>query len=252
MSSVIFIAKAVSVLQSRLLGDRNEWASAIMTWSRLQRELASRGTTDITPSTDLGVMRKREEGRGSTEQKEEEEKCHVQTRKSTGEQKEEESENRRLRTGEKNGAQTLQKKKKTEDEGRGTEGTRVVERKWKKETSGETYVEQQTLGKKRKRDDEEEDSRGAAPDSSHEKNVEEDKTSERGRSEEEEQVGMFMGFSGAKSVTDCNGGSLCDNAAPGLDHSVESSSGSTDGFVVQSVENGNKNFFLFVYSGFNG
>ncbi|XP_042358262.1 THUMP domain-containing protein 2 isoform X2 [Plectropomus leopardus] len=60
-------AKASSVLQSRLLGDRNQWSSAVMTWSRLQGELAGRGTTAKPPTTALGGTRKRKEGRGSEE-----------------------------------------------------------------------------------------------------------------------------------------------------------------------------------------
>lgn len=35
-------AKAASVLQSRLLGDIEQWTSAVMTWSRLQREMVCR------------------------------------------------------------------------------------------------------------------------------------------------------------------------------------------------------------------
>lgn len=232
------------MLQSRLLGDRNEWNSAVMTWSHLQGELASRRTNDITPSTDLGGMRKGKEGRGSTEQREEEEKCHVQDRNRTGEQKDEESENRRLRSGEENGVQTQQKKRKRDNEETGIEGIKVIERKWEEGTSGETCFEQQTLEKKRKGDDGEEERRGAAPDSSNEKNAEKDKTSERERNEEEEQMCKFMKFSGVISGTHFNGGSVCDHAAPGLDHSVESSSRSTDDFVVQRVESGNKIFFI--------
>lgn len=35
-------AKAASVLQSRLLGDIDQWTSTVMTWSHLQRELENR------------------------------------------------------------------------------------------------------------------------------------------------------------------------------------------------------------------
>lgn len=35
-------AKAASLLQSRLLGDIDQWTSTVMTWSRLQRELKHR------------------------------------------------------------------------------------------------------------------------------------------------------------------------------------------------------------------
>ncbi|KAK5882730.1 hypothetical protein CesoFtcFv8_021285 [Champsocephalus esox] len=58
-------AKASSVLQSRVLGDKDQWSSAVMTWSRLQGELSSRRRTTVkSQSTALGVTRKTgEEGR---------------------------------------------------------------------------------------------------------------------------------------------------------------------------------------------
>ncbi|AWP14534.1 putative THUMP domain-containing protein 2 [Scophthalmus maximus] len=86
-------AKAASVLQSRLLGDGARWTSAVLTWSRLQRELAHRGTTVNTSSAAQSVVSKREEGRGSEEQTEEEEeegRCNVETGKSAEGQREEE------------------------------------------------------------------------------------------------------------------------------------------------------------------
>lgn len=135
----MFIAKAASVLQSRLLGDRDQWTSAVMTWRRLQGELAQRRTTVNTPSTALGATTKREEGRRS----EEEEKCSVESRKSTGGQIEE-SGNKRQRSGEQSGAQTLEKKRKRDDD-----------------------------------EDDEEERRAAAQDHSGEKNVEKERTSER-------------------------------------------------------------------------
>ncbi|KAM3862646.1 THUMP domain-containing protein 2 [Diretmus argenteus] len=55
-------AKVASVLQSRLLGDRSEWDDAVMTWSRLQRELASRNTVN-TPSTAMGFRKRLETSR---------------------------------------------------------------------------------------------------------------------------------------------------------------------------------------------
>lgn len=42
------------MLQSRLLGDWSEWNSAVMIWTRLQRELTSRGPTVNTPRTGDG------------------------------------------------------------------------------------------------------------------------------------------------------------------------------------------------------
>ncbi|KAK1905339.1 THUMP domain containing protein 2 [Dissostichus eleginoides] len=66
-------AKASSLLQSRVLGDKDQWSSAVMTWSRLQGELSGkRRTTVKSQSTALGVTRKTgEEGRGSQELKRE-------------------------------------------------------------------------------------------------------------------------------------------------------------------------------------
>ncbi|KAK5882729.1 hypothetical protein CesoFtcFv8_021285 [Champsocephalus esox] len=66
-------AKASSVLQSRVLGDKDQWSSAVMTWSRLQGELSSRRRTTVkSQSTALGVTRKTgEEGRVSEELKRE-------------------------------------------------------------------------------------------------------------------------------------------------------------------------------------
>ncbi|XP_070772557.1 THUMP domain-containing protein 2 [Enoplosus armatus] len=90
-------AKAAYVLQSRLLGDKNQWTNAVMTWSRLQGELADRRTTVNSPSTALGVTKKKEEGRRSEEQREEGEKCDVKSRKSAE-------------------AQTLEKKRKRDDD----------------------------------------------------------------------------------------------------------------------------------------
>lgn len=254
--SVIFIAKAASVLQSRLLGDRNQWTSAVMTWNRLQGELADRRTTVDTPSTALGVTRKREEGRGGEERREEEERCSVESRESTGEQREEENGNRRQASGEQNGAQTLGKKRKGEKEERGVERVSDGDRKREKEASGQTCVEGQTLEKKRKKDDdeeeEEEEKRGTAQDFSSEKNVEKEKTSEREkRSEGEEERGMVMEFSscrkngkhGVTSGTDFSG-----HATPGQDHNVESSSRRMDDmakdFAAESVDNGNNLFLI--------
>ncbi|KAJ4948085.1 hypothetical protein JOQ06_019625 [Pogonophryne albipinna] len=64
-------AKASSVLQSRVLGDKDQWSSAVMTWSRLQGELSGRRRTTVkSQSTALGFTRKTgEEGRGSEELK---------------------------------------------------------------------------------------------------------------------------------------------------------------------------------------
>lgn len=44
-------AKAASVLQSRLLGDIDQWTSTVMTWSHLQREL-ERSSYPVNPLKD--------------------------------------------------------------------------------------------------------------------------------------------------------------------------------------------------------
>ncbi len=126
------------MLQSRLLGDGDQWTKAVMTWSRLQGELADRRTAVNAPSTARGVSRKREE----------EEKCDVESRKSTEGQREESGKGR-LRSGEHNGAQTLEKKRKRDDD------------------------------EEEEEEEEEEERRGAARDSSSEKNIE--KTDLNGR-----------------------------------------------------------------------
>ncbi|XP_041803774.1 THUMP domain-containing protein 2 [Chelmon rostratus] len=150
-------AKAASLLQSRLLADSNQWTSAVITWSRLQGELADRRTAVNTSATQELTM-KREEGSRS----EEEEKGDVESRKSTGAQREE-SRNRRLRSGGQNQAQTLEKKRKRDDE------------------------------------DEEEEMSGAAQDSSSEKKVEKEMTSEGERRREgEEEKGLVSKFSGCR------------------------------------------------------
>lgn len=93
------------MLQSKLLGDRNEWTSGVMTWNRLQRELAHRKTSVNTPST---------------KSEREEEKYDVESRKGTGGQIVE-SANGRRRSGEQNGAQPMEKKRKRHNEDDGEE-----------------------------------------------------------------------------------------------------------------------------------
>ncbi|XP_069568388.1 THUMP domain-containing protein 2 isoform X1 [Brachyistius frenatus] len=105
-------AKAASELQTKLLGARDQWTSAVMTWSRLQEELKS----SRTPSTALALKMKREEGGRSEEQRREGEKSPVESRKSTDEQREEESGNGRPRSVKQNGTQTLEKKRKRDSE----------------------------------------------------------------------------------------------------------------------------------------
>uniref|UniRef100_A0A3Q3R9G4 Ribosomal RNA large subunit methyltransferase K/L-like methyltransferase domain-containing protein n=1 Tax=Monopterus albus TaxID=43700 RepID=A0A3Q3R9G4_MONAL len=86
--------KAASVLQSRLLGDKNQWTRAALTWSRLQGEL--------------------EQKKNRITSREEEDEQGMETRKRTGEQREEENGNRSLGTR----AQTVEKKRKREKEER--------------------------------------------------------------------------------------------------------------------------------------
>uniref|UniRef100_A0A8C4EKP3 THUMP domain containing 2 n=1 Tax=Dicentrarchus labrax TaxID=13489 RepID=A0A8C4EKP3_DICLA len=191
-------AKAANVLQSRLLGDRNQWTSAVMTWSRLQGELAGRRSTVDAESTAVGVTRKREEGRRSEEQKEEEEKCDLECRKSAGE-KREESGNGRLRSGEQNEAQTLEKKRKRDDG-----------------------------------DEEEEERRGAPWNFSSEKNEEKEKTSERqrGREGEEERVMLELSSCGKNGKhRDFNGRDRCvESSSRGMDDTAKD-------VAVERVEN---------------
>ncbi|KAK2824548.1 hypothetical protein Q5P01_021723 [Channa striata] len=152
-------AKAASILQSKLLADRNQWTSAVLTWSRLQGELVSRRPTDIIPGTDLGAGKEEEEGRGDKEQRDEKEKCRMKTTKSTIQQTEKESEIRRVTTGEENGPQTLEKKRKREKDTRGIGEWRDVERYG--EISG-AIGEAPTPEKKIKTDDEEWEKRGGS------------------------------------------------------------------------------------------
>ncbi|XP_040905038.1 THUMP domain-containing protein 2 isoform X2 [Toxotes jaculatrix] len=221
-------AKAASVLQSRLLDDRNQWTSAVLTWSRLQGELSDRRTS-VNISNAARVMKRNEEGRGSEEQREEEEKCNVEPGESKGEQREEERGNRRLRSGEENGARALEKKRKRETAQKGENMSR--------ETNG---VEAQALEKKIKRDDEEE--------SSCDKSAEKQRTSERApkrddKDDDEEERRMVMEFSSCRqnvkrgiiSETGLHG-----RAATAIDHNVESSSRDIDdkakGCAVENME----------------
>lgn len=112
--SVKSIAKASSLLQSRLLGDRNQWSRAVMTWSRLQGELAASRNADKTPRTALREKVKKE-GIGREDQNKEEGKCILKSRKRTRELTEEESENKRLRSDEQNGSRTLKGEREEEN-----------------------------------------------------------------------------------------------------------------------------------------
>ncbi|XP_071389941.1 THUMP domain-containing protein 2 [Centroberyx affinis] len=175
-------AKAASVLQSRLLGDRSEWTSAVMTWSRLQRELAGRRTTACTPSTALGPTRKR------TNREEEEEERGIER-----EEEEESGNGRQQRSNGQNETQTSEKKRKGEEEENRVERERGMERRREEERSRETRGDGESgTQRKRKRDDddeeEEDERRDAVWESSREKqNGERGETSERERKREEEE-----------------------------------------------------------------
>lgn len=129
------------MLQSRLLGDKNQWTCAVMTWSRLQGEMADRRTSANAPRTVVEVTMDREEGRRS----EKEEKRDEESRK-RAEGEREESANGRQRSGEQNGAQMLEKKRKRDD---GEEEEEEEERKGAgRKCSGEKKVEKEKTSEK--------------------------------------------------------------------------------------------------------
>uniref|UniRef100_A0A3B4Z1N9 Uncharacterized protein n=1 Tax=Stegastes partitus TaxID=144197 RepID=A0A3B4Z1N9_9TELE len=196
-------AKAASVLQSRLLGDRHQWSSAVMTWSRLQGELAGSRTTVKTP--------KPEEGRGSEEQGEKGQNCLVECRKSPEEQREEENVNGRPRSGEQNGTQTLEKKRKRDHEEE--EEEEVKERKVA--ASVENKVEKGKSSERQRRREEEAETGMDTEFSSCRKN--------------------------GKHETDVSGReSVCDQQTAGLEQDEESSSRMVDDKPTESVQNGMK------------
>ncbi|XP_034041173.1 THUMP domain-containing protein 2 isoform X2 [Thalassophryne amazonica] len=122
--------KAASLLHSRLLADKNQWTSAAMTWSCLQRKLKKR---------------KNEKTCGSEKQKEYDEKCDGNVRKSS----QEETGNETVRRDRENRIPTLEKRKR-EKEG-GMEWVRDVERRREEGMSSETCgAETQTLKKSKK------------------------------------------------------------------------------------------------------
>lgn len=107
----MFVAKATSVLQSRLMGDKDQWISAAMTWRRLQRELERRRAAVSTRSTALGMTTKQEEGSRS----EVEQRCNVESRGRSGGQSTENGSGG-WGGGEQSRAWTLEKKRKRDDE----------------------------------------------------------------------------------------------------------------------------------------
>ncbi|XP_041644908.1 THUMP domain-containing protein 2 isoform X2 [Cheilinus undulatus] len=193
-------AKAASVLQSKLLGERNQWTGALMTWNRLQGELVDSRRTVKMASSALGVTKKRGERR-SDEQKQEE-KYHVELPKSTGEPRE--TENETLKSVEQNEGQTLEKWRRRENEQKGVEEAKDKARKEEEDQSGETFFEAKTLERKRRRDadDEEEERRGVTQNCSRDKLVENEITFKRRiMTEGEEENGVFMYSSSC--IKDC-------------------------------------------------
>ncbi|XP_060896191.1 THUMP domain-containing protein 2 [Labrus mixtus] len=193
-------AKAASLLQSRLLGDRNQWACALMTWSRLQGELTGRGRAVNPPSSALGMTRKTEAGKKNEEQKQKEERYIGASTKSARERREEEEEDRRLSNVEQSGMKTLEKKSKREKEQRGIEGVKAKESKGEEDKSEETHIEAQTQEKKRKRGDDDDGDE-------EEKCVKKEKTSDRqSRTEGEEERGVVMEFNSCRQNVKTPGG----------------------------------------------
>lgn len=212
---VIFIAKAASVLQSRLLDDKNQWTSAVMTWSRLQGELTGSKNTIKTSSPALGVTRKREdEMRGSDEQSREGEKSLVEFRSTGGERKEEID---KQRSGGQNGVSTMAQKRKRDEE------------------------------------EEEKERKVAAWDTGIEKTVEKGKACEEERTREEEAEGMLEEFIDCTHGAYVNGGGpVCDHTASRLEHRGASSSRKMDDiakdFTEESQENGNAMATFYFYT----
>ncbi|XP_034538400.1 THUMP domain-containing protein 2 [Notolabrus celidotus] len=195
LSAHISPAKATSVLQSKLLGDKIQWTSALMTWSRLQGELTNKRRTVNATLSALGVSMKKEEERHSKDRTQEEEKCNVKSTKSTGEQRDEED--RRLGNDEQNGKQAHEKKNRDKEE-TGAEGLRETQRKWEEEKNRETSGESETIKEKRKRnehDDKGEEGKWGVTQDSCKKNIKKRKTSEKQQvEEEEEEGGIAAGF----------------------------------------------------------
>uniref|UniRef100_A0A1A7YYI5 THUMP domain containing 2 n=2 Tax=Iconisemion striatum TaxID=60296 RepID=A0A1A7YYI5_9TELE len=110
-------ARASHVLQSRLLGDRNQWTGAVRTWSRLQGELAANRNADKI--TAKKARKETEEEKGV----EEEGKCLVECRKRTRELRVDEWESKKLRSDK----QTNDKEKEEEAEVLDLSGVNEVE-----------------------------------------------------------------------------------------------------------------------------
>ncbi|KAM4607227.1 uncharacterized protein thumpd2 [Polymixia lowei] len=179
-------AKAASSLQSRLLRDRGEWSDAVMTWSRLQRELAVSGTPVNTPSTAMGPKRKTNrmwEARRSQKDREgEEESWDGESRKTNREQENEESFLERTKDEEK-GIES--------EEGEGGEGwsrsnaqnkTRISEKKRKRREEDESGVEGRREEKRGGAERRREEERSGRPRESKNKREEEEREGAIGES----------------------------------------------------------------------
>lgn len=98
-------AKASSVLQSRLLGEKHQWSDAVLTWRRLQRELERRRAPLST--------RRRETRQEEEEEEEDSQSEGVERRKTSGGP----NESKVQRVEEQSGPDlTLKKKRKRDDE----------------------------------------------------------------------------------------------------------------------------------------
>ncbi|CAN9500030.1 unnamed protein product [Ophioblennius macclurei] len=110
-------AKATSLLQSKLFDDRNQWISAVMTWRRLQGELADSKTSAKTSSSALGVTTREEEDikeNGAWV------KCTTEFSKSAEHQEEGKRRSHGQESDKANGTPTLGKKRKRDDDEEGS------------------------------------------------------------------------------------------------------------------------------------
>ncbi|TDH01530.1 hypothetical protein EPR50_G00181000 [Perca flavescens] len=199
-------AKATSVLQSRVLGDKNHWTSAVMTWSHLQGELEGRRTTVNPPGTALEVTMKREEGSRIEEQRgKEEEKCDEEKKS-----KRETAQRGETSSGETCGAeaQILEKKRKRDSE--------------EKESNSDKNAEKpRTSERERKRQYKDDDEEGRR------KVMELNSCGQNGKREMISDTDLY------------SSGSVCVNATPEEDHNLERSCMKMDdmakGFAVKNV-----------------
>ncbi|XP_029927182.1 THUMP domain-containing protein 2 [Myripristis murdjan] len=200
-------AKVANALQSRLIGERSEWTSAVMTWSRLQGELAHRRIAVHAPSITRPPTstrnKKKEEERVSEKETEEEERQDGESGKSSRQQtkeesgvdrQEEKSRDEKQSDSGQNETETSEKKRKREVEESEGEGEREREDEKSQQTCG--AGESGSWISKRKRGDEEEERSvlGWAC-RSERQDGENDKTSEQETKREEEDGGAVVELS---------------------------------------------------------